>query len=69
MSKKVLLEYHHETDEITIKSEFEDINDTLKMIGLSYDKWLKEQVGLKCEKCGTYIGYGWEFCSKCGQDV
>ena len=69
MSKKVLLEYYYETDEITIKSEFEDVEDTLKMIALCYDKWMKEKVGLKCEKCGTLIEYGWEFCANCGEDV
>jgi len=69
MSKKVLIEYHYETDSITIKSEFKDINDTLKLIALGYDKWMKEKVGLRCEKCGNIVEYGWEFCATCGEDV
>jgi len=69
MSKKVLIEYHYGTDTITIKSEFDDDNDTLKLIALGYDKWLKEKVGLKCEKCGSMIEFGWEFCATCGADA
>ena len=69
MSKKVLIEYHYGTDTITVNSEFRDIHDTLKLIAMGYDKWLKEQVGLKCEKCGTLIDTGWEFCANCGEDV
>ena len=66
---KVLIEYHSETDTITVKSEFKDVNDTLKLIALGYDKWLKEIVGLKWEKCGEYLDVGWEYCAKCGDDV
>ena len=66
---KVLIEYDVEKDNITIKSEFKDVNDTLKLIALGYDKWLKERVGLKCEQCGEYLDVGWEYCAKCGGDV
>lgn len=66
---KVLIEYNYDRDDVTIKSEFEDIHDTLKLIAMGYDKWLKEKVGLKCENCGEYISIGWEFCAKCGEDI
>ena len=66
---KVLIEYDVENDSVVVKSEFKDVNDTLKLIALGYDKWLKERVGLKCEDCGAYIETGWEHCPKCGKEI
>lgn len=69
MSIKVLIEYHGNTDEITIKSEFKDVNQTLKLIALAHDKWLKDKIGFKCPNCGTLIDSKWEYCANCGGEI
>jgi len=41
-SKKVLIEYLIDEDEITVKSEFRDPARTLKLIQMGMEKWINE---------------------------
>jgi len=43
-SKKVLIEYLIDEDEITVKSEFRDPARTLKLIQMGMEKWINEVI-------------------------
>lgn len=68
-TKKVLIEYIVDTDEIIVKSEWNDPERTLKQIQLGLEKWVKEYIGLKCPHCDEKINGNWEYCSYCGGKI
>ena len=68
-SKKVLIEYLIEEDEIIVKSEFQDPSRTLKLIQMGMEKWINEYIGLRCPYCDEPVGKNWEFCSYCGKQL
>jgi hypothetical protein len=68
-SVKVLITYDYEDDEIRVLSEFENPNDTVKLIQLGLETFLNEVEVLNCVKCGSEVHYSWSHCAKCGQEL
>jgi len=68
-SKKVLIEYLIDEDEITVKSEFRDPARTLKLIQMGMEKWINEYIGRVCPHCDERVGENWEYCSYCGKEL
>ena len=68
-SKKVLIEYLIDLDEIVVKSEFKDPVKTLKLIEMGMEKWINEYIGRRCPDCDETIQANWEYCSFCGKQL
>lgn len=68
-SKKVLIEYIIDEDEIIVKSEFQDPTRTLKLIQLGLEKWVNEYIGRRCPYCDETVQVNWEYCSYCGKQL
>ena len=68
-SKKVLIEYIINTDEVIVKSEFRDPSRTLKLIQMGMEKWINEYIGRRCPYCDESVGKDWEYCSYCGKQL
>lgn len=68
-SKKVLIEYLIDVDEVTVKSEFENPERTLKLIQLGLEKWINEYIGRRCQYCDETVQANWEYCSYCGKEL
>jgi len=68
-SKKVLIEYLIDEDEIIVKSEFQDPTRTLKLIQMGMEKWINEYIGRVCPYCDENIKENWEYCSYCGKQL
>ena len=65
-TKKVLIEYLIDTDEITVKSEFKDPERTLKLIQMGLEKWITTYIGLRCPDCDEDVQQNWDYCGYCG---
>ena len=68
-NKKVLIEYVIDTDEIIVKSEFNNPERTLKLIQLGLEKWVNKHIGRRCPECDEVIEAEWEYCSYCGKKI
>jgi len=68
-SKKVLIEYIIDDDEVIVKSEFRDPARTLKLIQMGMEKWITEYIGLRCPDCEETIQANWEYCNYCGKEL
>lgn len=68
-SIKVLIEYHIKEDNVTVKSEFENSEKTLKLIQLGLEEWINKHIGYTCPHCDEQIDKNWEFCSFCGGKI
>ena len=68
-SKKVLIEYLIDEDEIIVKSEFKDPTKTLKLIQMGMEKWINEYIGRECPHCNETVQANWEHCAYCGKKL
>lgn len=66
---KVLIKYDYEEDEIKVFSEFENPNDTVKLIQLGLETFLNDIQVLNCPTCGSEVHHTWSHCAKCGQEL
>lgn len=66
---KVLITYDYEDDEIRVLSEFENPNDTVKLIQLGLETFLNEVQVLNCPKCGDEVHHSWPHCANCGEEL
>ena len=68
-SKKVLIEYLIDEDEVIVKSEFQDPTRTLKLIQMGMEQWISKYIGRVCPYCDERIGENWGYCSYCGKQL
>ena len=68
-TKKVLIEYVIDEDEVIVKSEFKDPSRTLKLIQMGMEKWINEYIGRRCPECDETIQASWEHCAYCGKKL
>ena len=68
-SKKVLIEYLIDDDEVIVKSEFKNPERTLKLINLGLEKWIVKYIGLRCPECDEIVEPNWEYCGYCGKQL